>query len=84
MESKLTLKLNTGAIRRAKYYIKVHKGNSLSKLVEKYFNSLTSTLDEHEEDKLPPIVAGLAGIAGKHKVENVRDAYTDYLIEKYR
>ena len=84
MESKLTLKLDTGAIRRAKQFIKTHKGNSLSKLVEGYFNSLTSVEGTGEGKKLPPIVSGLAGSIKNHKGRNIKDSYTDYLIEKYK
>jgi hypothetical protein len=84
VETKLTLKLDTGAIKRAKYYIKTHKGNSLSKLVEQFFNSLTSRETNINEQKLPPIVSGLAGIIKNHDELNVKDSYTDYLIEKYK
>jgi hypothetical protein len=65
MESKLTLKLDSGSIKRAKKYIENHKGFSLSKLVENYFNSLTKEENEGAAGKLPPIVSGLAGIAKK-------------------
>lgn len=84
MESKLTLKLDTGSIKRAKQYIKVHKGDSLSKLVEKYFNSLTSKENKKEVKKLPPIVSSLAGIIKNYKEENINDNYTEYLMEKYK
>jgi hypothetical protein len=84
MESKLTLKLDSEAIRRAKQFIKTHKGNSLSKLVEGYFNSLTLKDSVEKEKKLPPIVSNLAGIIKTNKEENVKERYTDYLIEKYK
>jgi hypothetical protein len=84
MESKLTLKLDSEAIRRAKQFIKTHKGNSLSKLVEGYFNSLTLKDSVEKEKKLPPIVSSLAGIIKTSKEENVKERYTDYLIEKYK
>jgi hypothetical protein len=84
MESKLTLKLDSGAIDRAKRYVHHHRKGSLSKLVENYFNSLTRRQCEEESKKLPPIVSGLAGIAKQNKVGNSEDAYTDYLTEKYR
>jgi hypothetical protein len=84
MESKLTLKLDSGAIGRAKRYIHHHRGGSLSKLVENYFNSLTRGLPEEKSKKLPPIVSGLAGVAKKNKVKNIKDGYTGYLTEKYR
>lgn len=84
MESKLTLKLDSGAISRAKKYIHVHRRFSLSKLVENYFNSLTKGQAEVKNSKLPPIVSGLAGIAKKSKTFNLKDDYSKYLIEKYK
>jgi hypothetical protein len=83
MEAKLTLTLNSGSIKRAKQYIRGHKGSSLSKLVERYFNSLT-VLDEREEKKLPPIVASLAGVIKKSTSQNIKSDYADFLIEKYQ
>jgi hypothetical protein len=84
MEAKLTLKLNSGSIKRAKQYIRSHKGNSLSKLVERYFNSLTALDENKEEKKLPPIVASLAGVIKKSTIKDIKSEYTDYLIKKYQ
>jgi hypothetical protein len=84
MESKLTLKLDSEAIGRAKRYVHHRRGGSLSKLVENYFNSLTKGQPEEKGKKLPPIVFGLAGIAKKTRVKSIKDDYTDYLMEKYR
>jgi hypothetical protein len=84
MESKLTLKLDSGAISRAKRYIHLHKGFSLSKLVENYFNSLTKRQSEAKNNRLPPIVSGLAGVAKKSKAFNFKDDYSKYLIKKYK
>ena len=84
MEAKLTLKLDSGAIGRAKRYIHVHHRTSLSKLVENYFNSLTREQNRSNFNKLPPIVSGLAGIAKKGNSTNLKDDYTAYLIEKYK
>ena len=83
MESKLTLKLDSGAIFRAKKYIHRHKGYSLSKLVENYFNSLTKDQIKAEASQLPPIVSGLVGVAKKGRMKNLKDEYSEYLIEKY-
>lgn len=83
METKLTLKLNATSIQKAKLYIRNHKGKSLSKLVEHYFDSLTST-EPTSERRLPPIVAGLAGKVKNNSNTDVRKEYTEYLIEKYR
>ncbi|MBN1578691.1 MAG: hypothetical protein JW913_19160 [Chitinispirillaceae bacterium] len=83
MESKLTLKLDSTSIKRAKQYVSRHKGNSLSKLVERYFNSLTS-VETVREKKLPPIVSSLSGVLKKHGINDAKEEYTGYLIEKYK
>jgi len=82
METKLTLKLDAMVIRRAKCYIKRHKGNSLSQLVENYFSSLTKE-EKPGPANLPPIVSSLAGAAKKAKGMDLEKNYTDYLIRKY-
>jgi len=84
MDTKLTLKLNSRSINRAKKYIHRQKSSSLSKLVETYFNSLTSRVDCVEEESLPPIVSSLAGIISRKSRVDAESEYTDYLIEKYK
>jgi hypothetical protein len=84
METKLTLKLDSVTISRAKRYISTHRRHSLSRLVENYFNSLTGKRTDNDDAGLPPIVSGLAGIAKVGKGGNVKDDYTDYLVEKYK
>ncbi len=84
MESKLTLKLDSRTIGRAKRYIHAHRGKSLSKLVENYFNSLTKNKGDEENEKLPPIVSSLAGVAGRGGIKNIKEEYTDYLMGKYK
>jgi hypothetical protein len=86
MESKLTLKLDSDAIGRAKRYIHGNNGTSLSKLVENYFNSLTMKQGVSKFNKLPPIVSGLAGIAkkGNSTTANLKDDYAEYLTKKYK
>jgi hypothetical protein len=82
MESKLTLKLDSETINRAKRYVDKHKGLSLSRLVEGYFKSLTS--EEDTDKAIPPIVSSLAGVAMKVKNKDLKGDYTEYLAEKYR
>jgi hypothetical protein len=84
MGTKLTLKLDSRTIGRAKRYIHTHRGHSLSKLVENYFNSLTRNELDKKDVKLPPIVTSLSGIAKKGRIKNTKEAYTDYLTEKYK
>jgi Family of unknown function (DUF6364) len=83
MESKLTLKLSSIVITRAKKYVRTQRGRSLSKLVENYFNSLTKDIGSGEK-KLPPVVSGLAGVARRIRAKDVKKEYADYLIRKYR
>jgi hypothetical protein len=83
MESKLTLKLNTHAIKRAKMFIRERRGKSLSKLVEHYFDSLTGN-QNIKRRQLPPIVSLLAGVGKKARASDPKNDYADYLIKKYQ
>jgi len=82
MESKLTLKLDGRAIRRAKRYARSNQ-DSLSRLVEKFFNSLTQNELDIDE-KLPPIIKSLAGILKNKDKIGFQGEYADYLERKYR
>lgn len=82
MDTKLTLKLEDRVINKAKIYARSHK-QSLSKLVENFFRSLTEKERENEE-KIPPTVKSLAGIIKSKKKVDAEKEYTDYLIEKYK
>jgi hypothetical protein len=81
MESKLTLKLDRRAIKRAKRYA-LSNNDSLSRLVEKYFNSLTKS-EINAEEKLPPIVRSLTGILKSKEKINIKKEYADYLERKF-
>ncbi len=61
MTTKLTLTLDSKTIETAKIYAKKNK-ISLSKLVEFYFKSLSSGI-ENNNANLPPITKELSGIA---------------------
>jgi hypothetical protein len=82
MESKLTLKLDSVIISKAKQYVDKHKGLSLSRLIEKYFKSLTS--EENTDGAIPPIVSSLVGVAMKVRNNDLKGEYAEYLVEKYR
>lgn len=81
MDTKLTLKLEENIIIRAKKYARYHH-QSLSKLVEIFFHSLTER-EIASEEKLPPTVKSLAGILTSKKRVNLKNKYTEYLIKKY-
>ena len=78
MDTKLTLKLDSGVIGRAKKYAQRNQV-SLSKLVERYFKSLT---EGEKEIEYPPLVNELSGIISLENGADMKDEYTDYLIEK--
>ena len=81
MNSKLTLKLNKGSIERAKRYAKKHN-QSLSVLVEKYFN-LISEKEKNMETEISPNVMELSGIIKLDKDYNIKSEYGKYIEEKY-
>jgi hypothetical protein len=79
MNSKLTLKLDSDVIERAKAYAE-RQGVSLSRMVEGYFLGLTQ--GEKEEVRPRGIVAELAGLLAGAEVDE-RDDYAEYLVKKY-
>ena len=82
METKLTLKLDKDVIDEIKIYAQ-SRNISLSKMVEKYFRSLTNG-KRYVNDKYSPIVKELSGIIKIKDDTDYRDKYTDYLVEKYK
>ena len=80
MDSKLTLKLNAGAIARAKAYAE-KKNTSLSKMVEDYFNLLAA---EPRVRQISPLVRELSGIITLEPGYDHKDSYAGYLVEKYK
>ena len=63
MDKKLTLSLNQKIIEEAKKYAK-RNGTSLSKMIESYFQSITTTPLEETDITISPLVESLCG-AGK-------------------
>ncbi len=81
MNTKLTLKLEEGVIEKAKKYAHNNR-QSLSKLVEKFFQSLVEDDPKHKTS-MSPTVKSLAGILKEKKELNIEEEYTDYLEKKY-
>lgn len=81
MNTKLTLTMDNRVIKRAKTYAG-KKHESLSRLVENYFNIIAQ--DEPDKEAPTPLVQKLSGVIKIRKGEDIRDEYTDYLIRKYR
>ncbi len=81
MDRKLTLSLDPEVIERAKEYAK-SSNVSLSKLIESYLNFLTSRTKE--KSTITPLVESLSGVIDLPDDFNEKEAYTRYLIEKYK
>lgn len=78
MKNKLTLRLESSLIRRAKKHAKKKK-TSVSQLVADYFTVMEEENTATEE--LPPITASLSGILKNAEIS--KDDYKKHLEEKY-
>ncbi|WP_054558304.1 DUF6364 family protein [Croceitalea dokdonensis] len=81
MDKKLTLSLDKSIIESAKNYAKSNN-ISLSKLIESYLTTLTK--QKRSSTEITPLVESLSGVINLNEDVDVKDAYTDYLIEKYK
>lgn len=82
MDKKLTLSLDRNVIERAKTYARANN-ISLSKLIESYLSALT-TQKKNEESEITPLVQSLSGVIELPEDFDEKEAYTDYLMEKYK
>jgi hypothetical protein len=80
MDAKLTLKLDSEVIERAKNYAE-QQGTSLSRMVETYFDALTHG-EPRAEDRPTGVVAELAGLLAGRSIDE-KDDYAEYLANKY-
>lgn len=81
MDNKLTLNVDRTIVEQAKAYAKKHKV-SLSKLIESYLTSLVN--QKPSEVEITPLVQSLSGVINLDEDTDIKKAYTDYLIEKYK
>jgi hypothetical protein len=81
MDKKLTLSLKDTVIEQAKEYAKSNN-TSVSKLIEAYLALLTKKNKEMSE--ITPLVKELSGVLSANKDFDIKESYTDYLIEKYK
>lgn len=81
MEKKLTLKLDKKTIDQAKIYAR-RNNLSLSKMVEKYFKSLSE--ENTPKQKNTKLVNELSGIISLNKEIDHKDEKLSYLLEKYK
>jgi hypothetical protein len=83
MYTKLTLNIDQNVIEKAKKYAKNRK-RSVSKLVEEYLSSISSSANEKiEYTTLGPITKELVGIIKVNRHTDYKDILTDALIGKY-
>lgn len=81
MDKKLTLSLNESVIENAKTYAKANK-ISLSKLIESYLKSIT--IEQTKDLKITPLVESISGIITLDDDFNLKNDYSNFLIEKYK
>ena len=81
MDKKLTLSLNESVIEDAKLFAKKNR-ISLSKLIEGYLKSILDNKTKNVE--ITPLVESLSGVIQLPSDFDIRDEYTNYLIEKYQ
>ena len=81
MNTKLTLKLDSTVIARAKRYAK-KRNTSLSKMIEFYLNSITK--EGASDIEITPLVKGLSGVIDLPADYDYEQGYSDYLDQKYK
>ena len=79
METKLTLKLNSVVIERAKKYAK-DKNTSLSKLIENYLGFL---IEPNDDNEVTPLVKSLSGIIDLPGDYDYKNNCKNHLLKKY-
>ena len=80
MDTKLTLRLDSDAIRLAKRYARQHC-LSLSKMTERYFREIAK--GNEKDFKLTPAVKELAGVLKTAKSFDFKKSYSEHLAEKH-
>ena len=81
MDNKLTLSLDKVIIEKAKIYAKKNQV-SLSRLIESYLATLISKTKSKND--ITPLVKSLSGVITLDNKADIRNDYTDFLIEKYK
>lgn len=83
MNTKLTLKLDTEVIERAKHYA-ASQQRSLSGIVEDYLKLLTEQTKTKDEIEISPFVKSMTSGAKIPADIDYKSAYADYLMKKHR
>ncbi|MBK8501094.1 MAG: hypothetical protein IPL46_02205 [Saprospiraceae bacterium] len=79
MDTKLTLRLNSSVIEKAKEYARDHD-ISLSELIENYLQAITLERDKGNSD-ISPLVKSLTGVIELND-ESYKKKYSNYLADK--
>ena len=82
MDKKLTLSLNQDIIEKAKEYAKLN-GTSLSKMIESYFQTITTKSEDEGEIEISPLVKSLCGVGKLPENFNYKKSRLKYLGKKY-
>ena len=80
METKLTLRMDKDILEKAKQYAHIHN-ISLSKMIEKYLDSVTAPKGD---TGITPLVESLSGVISVPEDYDLKKEYTGYLSEKYK
>ena len=83
MDKKLTLSLNQNIIEKAKFYAKTNS-TSLSKLIENYLNSLTTSFNSEDQIESTPLVDSLCGIIELPENFDYKKERSRYLLAKHK
>ena len=80
MKNKLTLRLDSSLINRAKKHAE-RRGTSVSKMVADYFSIIDEKENSITNPDLPPVTASLTGILKNKDIQD--EDYKTHLEEKY-
>jgi hypothetical protein len=81
MDSKLTVRLDSNVIDRAKSYARNHNV-SISRMIESYLDSVTQQKSKNIE--ITPLVKSLSGVIKVDADHDFKKDYSDYLSKKYK
>ena len=81
MNSKLTVRLDSNVIDRAKSYARNHK-ISVSRMIESYLDSVTQ--QKSMDIEITPLVSSLSGVVKLSADYDFKKDYGDYLSGKYK
>jgi len=80
MDTKLTIKIDSDVISRAKRYAQLRR-TSLSKMVESFLDSVTK--NEPDDIEITPLVKSLSGVIKLPESFDYKKERTDFLNKKY-